>query len=89
MQKIWFVTGASRGFGAEIAKAALRSGDRVVMFTDGVSEAVDGEGEEFGEERLAEASRCGRELSADALHRRLLEGVTEFCGGESDDDFGR
>jgi len=30
MQKTWFVTGASRGFGAEIAKAALRSGDRVV-----------------------------------------------------------
>jgi NAD(P)-dependent dehydrogenase (short-subunit alcohol dehydrogenase family) len=30
MQKTWFVTGASRGFGAEIAKAAVRSGDRVV-----------------------------------------------------------
>jgi NAD(P)-dependent dehydrogenase (short-subunit alcohol dehydrogenase family) len=30
MQKTWFVTGASRGFGAEIAKAAVRSEDRVV-----------------------------------------------------------
>jgi NAD(P)-dependent dehydrogenase (short-subunit alcohol dehydrogenase family) len=30
MQKTWFVTGASRGFGVEIAKAALGSGDRVV-----------------------------------------------------------
>jgi NAD(P)-dependent dehydrogenase (short-subunit alcohol dehydrogenase family) len=30
MQKTWFITGASRGLGVEIAKAALRSGDRVV-----------------------------------------------------------
>jgi NAD(P)-dependent dehydrogenase (short-subunit alcohol dehydrogenase family) len=30
MQKTWFITGASRGLGAEIAKAALAAGDRVV-----------------------------------------------------------
>jgi NAD(P)-dependent dehydrogenase (short-subunit alcohol dehydrogenase family) len=28
--KVWFITGASRGFGLEIAKAALASGDKVV-----------------------------------------------------------
>ena len=30
MSKIWFVTGAARGLGAEIAKAALAAGDQVV-----------------------------------------------------------
>lgn len=30
MQKTWFITGATRGFGLEIAKAALAAGDRVV-----------------------------------------------------------
>nr|WP_316638953.1 oxidoreductase [uncultured Roseateles sp.] len=30
MQKTWFITGASRGLGAEIARAAIRAGDRVV-----------------------------------------------------------
>lgn len=30
MTKTWFITGASRGFGVEIAKAALAAGDRVV-----------------------------------------------------------
>jgi NAD(P)-dependent dehydrogenase (short-subunit alcohol dehydrogenase family) len=31
MSKIWFVTGAARGLGADIAKAALAAGDRVVV----------------------------------------------------------
>ncbi|SAL75118.1 short-chain dehydrogenase/reductase SDR [Caballeronia udeis] len=30
MQKTWFITGAGRGLGAAIAKAALRAGERVV-----------------------------------------------------------
>ncbi|SFF66839.1 Short-chain dehydrogenase, partial [Actinacidiphila alni] len=30
MSKVWFITGANRGFGYEIARAALDSGDRVV-----------------------------------------------------------
>jgi NAD(P)-dependent dehydrogenase (short-subunit alcohol dehydrogenase family) len=30
MSKVWFITGASRGFGVEFAKAALRAGDKVV-----------------------------------------------------------
>jgi sigma-B regulation protein RsbU (phosphoserine phosphatase) len=33
----------------------LRTGVRLVMFTDGVTEAVNGEDEEFGEKRLVEA----------------------------------
>ncbi len=30
MQKTWFITGASRGLGVQIAEAALRAGDRVI-----------------------------------------------------------
>jgi sigma-B regulation protein RsbU (phosphoserine phosphatase) len=64
----------------------LRPGDRLVMFTDGISEAVDGEGVEFGEKRMAELARGARQLSAEALRRRLLEHVTEFCAGRFEDD---
>jgi serine phosphatase RsbU (regulator of sigma subunit) len=64
----------------------LRPGDRLVMFTDGVSEAVNGEEEEFGEKRLVEASLRCRQQCAEALHRSLFDIAAEFCGGEFDDD---
>lgn len=48
MQKTWFVTGASRGFGVEIAKAALRSGDRVVATARKRAALVDSLGPDSG-----------------------------------------
>ena len=86
LQKGGLILGIFEERSYEQDEIELRPGDRLVMFTDGVTEAVDGEGEEFGEERLAEASRCGPQLSAEALRRRLLDHVTEFCGGEFEDD---
>ena len=39
-QKVWFITGASKGFGFEIAKAALASGDKVVATVRGNTEQL-------------------------------------------------
>jgi phosphoserine phosphatase RsbU/P len=64
----------------------LRPSDRLVMFTDGITEAVNEEDEEFGENRLVEACVRGRQLSAQALHDFLFDAVTGFCGGEFEDD---
>ena len=80
------IVGAFEECAYEQGEIDLRPGDRLVMFTDGLSEAVDGNGEEFGDKRLAEAARSNRQLSAEALHRCLLDRVTDFCGGEFGDD---
>jgi len=64
----------------------MRPGDRLVMFTDGITEAVNAEDEEFGEKRLVEAALRGRQLCAEALQHSLFDIVTEFCGGEFEDD---
>lgn len=40
MSKVWFITGASRGFGLEIAKAALVAGDKVVATVRGNAGAL-------------------------------------------------
>jgi len=86
LQQGGLIVGAFEQSVYEQGEVALQPGDRLVMFTDGLSEAVDRNGEEFGEKRLAEVSRCNRQLSAEALHRCLLDHVTDFCGGEFEDD---
>ena len=64
----------------------LRSGDRVVLFTDGVTEADNRQGEEFGEERLLRLLVENRHLAAVALERKIMETVIEFSGDRLHDD---
>jgi len=64
----------------------LGAGDRVLLFTDGVTEAHVAEGEEFGEARLLELLEKNREASAVDLQKIILEAAGEFCGGHWHDD---
>jgi sigma-B regulation protein RsbU (phosphoserine phosphatase) len=64
----------------------LYSGDKLLMFTDGLTEARCTSGEEFGEERLREClvAYCGH--SAAVLRTIILNEVTGFCGNHFQDD---
>jgi sigma-B regulation protein RsbU (phosphoserine phosphatase) len=64
----------------------LAAGDRVLLFTDGVTEACNPEGEEFGDARLLQLLEENRELSAEDLQRKILSVVAEFCRGHWLDD---
>ena len=64
----------------------LRSGDTLVFFTDGVTEASDAEGNEFGEERLRELLTSGCDLSANELRDLIMAAVGEFSDGPVQDD---
>jgi sigma-B regulation protein RsbU (phosphoserine phosphatase) len=68
------------------AKASLESGDRLVLFTDGVTEAANRDDEEFGEERLIRLVIENRRLGAPELQKKILGAVEEFCGGNFRDD---
>lgn len=70
----------------EEAHVALSRGDRLVLFTDGLTEARNGAGEEFGDMRLVDAARVHRACSAPALQARLTAAVAAFTGGETQDD---
>ena len=61
-------------------------GDKLLLFTDGVTEARNAAGEEFGERRLHELLRSYRGRSACELRTLILNEVTEFCAGNFDDD---
>jgi sigma-B regulation protein RsbU (phosphoserine phosphatase) len=59
---------------------ALLSGDRLLLYTDGITEARNAEDEEFGEDRLGGLLLEHRYLDARALHQRVLAEVTAFAG---------
>ena len=64
----------------------LQSGDRVVAYTDGVTEASSQSGEEWGVEGLLHAV-SGREMeSANELVRSIVDAMDDFSGGEQADD---
>jgi len=65
----------------------LREGDWVVMYTDGVSEAMSVSDEEFGEKRLEEIIRAGRDTSAAGLIEAISNAVKKHTEGapQSDD----
>jgi sigma-B regulation protein RsbU (phosphoserine phosphatase) len=68
------------------AEVQLRSGDRLVLFTDGFTEASNALGQELGEERLRELLSAHRELNAAELQAVILKSVGEFCGNDFHDD---
>ncbi|HKR59061.1 MAG TPA: SpoIIE family protein phosphatase [Pyrinomonadaceae bacterium] len=70
----------------ELHEIALQSGDCLLLFTDGASEALDTNGEEFGEERLQKLLISGSELSAAELRESIIAAVTEFGDGSFHDD---
>ena len=70
----------------ETGSYQLASGDRVILFTDGVTEACNPENEEFGETRLLQLVREKRDLSTDHLQKEIFSAAGEFCGGHWQDD---
>jgi sigma-B regulation protein RsbU (phosphoserine phosphatase) len=68
------------------AHVALAPGDRLVLFTDGLTEARSDADEEFGEARLLDAAVLHRACSAPAIQARLADAVATFTGGRLQDD---
>jgi len=70
----------------ELVSADLSPGDVVVFYTDGVTEAGNQLGEEFGMERLSAAVRSGSSLSAEDLMSSIYNDAADFCGDNFNDD---
>jgi serine phosphatase RsbU (regulator of sigma subunit)/catechol 2,3-dioxygenase-like lactoylglutathione lyase family enzyme len=69
-----------------IEERTLSPGDTLVIYTDGITEAFNDAGEEFGEERLIAAIRRRRMLSAPCLIAAVLDEVRQFGVQEQRDD---
>jgi len=80
------VLGIFRDADYEETQVRFDPGDRLVLITDGITEARNGQDEEFGEERLLRLVQEHRELSAGSLQRVLLDELEFFAAGPLQDD---
>jgi phosphoserine phosphatase RsbU/P len=68
------------------AEMTLGRGDRLLFYTDGITEARNPEGDEYGEDRLARAASGVRSKGADAIKDAVLADVNAFTDGKFEDD---
>ncbi len=80
------VLGVFTAWKYEDARVELGCGDRLLLFTDGITEACGADGEEFGEEKLAAFAKSNHGDTAVELNRKVLARVTEYCAGRFQDD---
>jgi serine phosphatase RsbU (regulator of sigma subunit) len=64
----------------------MRSGDRLLLFTDGLVEACDADEEQFGEQRLIGVLQENSQSSAHNLMDLLLRAASRHCDGHFQDD---
>jgi hypothetical protein len=71
-----------------VSREQLEPGDRLLLYSDGITEARDADGEFFGEDRLVELTEraAAAELSAPETLRRLGAAVLEHQAGQLQDD---
>src|SRR4051812_17019964 len=83
-------TGTVLGVFAESAyeqgEFAVTPGDRLVLYTDGITEGRNAAGDEFEEQRLAESALRHRALPAEAMLAAMLREIEAFNGGAYEDD---
>ena len=64
----------------------LSRGDLFVLYTDGISEAMNPQGDCFGDQRLVELVQRHADLTSDALRERILSEVHTFAGDAAQHD---
>jgi serine phosphatase RsbU (regulator of sigma subunit) len=69
-----------------VAEVHLAPGDVLVLYTDGVTEAANKTGEEFGEDRLLDVLRARIKCDPASLLDDIVQAVQQFACGEQVDD---
>jgi serine phosphatase RsbU (regulator of sigma subunit)/catechol 2,3-dioxygenase-like lactoylglutathione lyase family enzyme len=80
------VVGLFEKWDCAMEERELAPGDAILVYTDGVTEALNGEGEEFGEERLLEAARQHGDLPLPELLAAVADKARRFSPYEQSDD---
>jgi phosphoserine phosphatase RsbU/P len=80
------VMGLFEAWQCETAEVELALGDMLVLYTDGITEATNADGEEFGESHLLDVLWSHSHLPVARILQTVVEAVQQFSGGEQQDD---
>ncbi|MFL6299156.1 MAG: SpoIIE family protein phosphatase [Terriglobales bacterium] len=80
------VVGAFADWECEVQEINLGEGDVLVLYSDGITEAENAEGELFGEARLLELLQGCKDLPADRLVDVIIGGALDFSRNQQADD---
>ena len=75
-----FVLAGMEGVRYRVGELTLSPGDRVFLYTDGVTEATDAHNQLYGEDRLLAFMNGNAAMTADALLPALKANIDEFVG---------
>ena len=70
----------------ESGTVTLESGDWLAIFTDGLVEAMNRTGEEYGEQRILSVLNAGTSATPDEMLRRLMSDLDAFVGDTAQHD---
>jgi serine phosphatase RsbU (regulator of sigma subunit) len=80
------VLGMFRDWDGHLGECRLAPGDTLALYTDGVTEACNAEGREFGQLGLVRALKRRKKLGAKATVDAVLEELQKYSSGEQGDD---
>ncbi len=80
------VVGVMAETGWETATVSLESGDFLVIYSDGITEAMNDAGEFYGRERLVAEAETLRGRTPFEIRQQLLQSVQDFSGADQEDD---
>ncbi len=78
--------GAMGGLEYDERRVDLSPGDVLVLYTDGVTEAINSNVEQYGSKRLCSVIRRSHGLSAQVILDKILEDITSFSGDQAQFD---
>jgi len=78
--------GVMEGFSFSTYDFTLQRGDTLLLYSDGINEAMSQAGELFGEERMAEIIKKNSNADAAGMTGALRDAVRDFAGGAEQSD---
>jgi sigma-B regulation protein RsbU (phosphoserine phosphatase) len=69
------------GFAVRLEQVQLRSGDALVLYTDGLTEAFNAVGVQWGLDRLTEVIRSNAAETPEKLIQKIVRELTDFTEG--------